>query len=165
MTGATIPETLQDELQADATLTAIVAAANIYTSGSLGGSFINETDTPNAYETIASSGGVKRILPVVVITRSTGPDPVPAESTGFGRAEWFYLGAYDRDDHTDTNAMLERIHAVLHDQWFALADGRSFHVEHIDTPTREQTDDTIATGTDRPASYEMARYLCVTEWA
>ena len=165
MTGATIPETIQDVLQADATLTAIVASANIYTSGSLGGSFINETDTEDAYETIADSGGVQRLKPCVVITRSTGPDPIPEGSTGYGRAEWLNVGAYDRDDYADTQSMLERIHTLLHDTWQALTDGRSFHVEHVDTPTREETDDSIPTGTARQASYEMARYLCVTEWA
>jgi len=149
-------------LEADATLVAILTGG-IYTSRALGAAFINETDTPSAYGALAASGGVVQLRPCCVITPSSGPTSVGA--AGCGRQEWLRIGVYDKQGYVNTEAALDRIHTLLHDTNINLTDGRSYCVEHVDTPYRAATDDTIMTGTSYPASHEAARYVCTTSWA
>lgn len=148
-------------LEADATLMAILTGS-VYTSRSLGTRFINETDTATAYETLAGSGGVKQLKPCCVITPSSGPTPIGA--AGCDRREWLRIGCYERTGYANTEAALDRIHALLHDTYISLDDGRTLHIEHVDTPWRAAEDDTVMTGTGSKASYEAARYAVVTSW-
>lgn len=159
--AATVTQALLATLQADATLAAILTGG-IYTTRANENAPINETDTPSAYEELAASGGLKRLLPCMVISPFSGPNSEGA--TGMGRREWFRLGVYERDGYVNCESALDRVHTLLHGETIALDDGRQIDVELVDTPFRGQVDPTIETGDDRPASYEAARYTCVTAW-
>lgn len=147
-------------LEADATLVAILTGG-VYNSRDLGAAFINETDTPAAFGTLASSGGLVQLKPCAVVSASSGPTPVDV----CGRQEWVKIGVYDKSGYANTEAALDRIHALLNDTTVTLTNGANYEVEHIDTPFRTATDDTVMTGTGKPASYEAARYRCTTTWA
>lgn len=147
-------------LSADATLVAILTGG-VYDSRSLGAAFINETDTSAAYGTLANSGGLVQLKPCCVISPSSGPTTVGV----CGRQEWVRIGVYEASGYANTEAALDRIHTLLNDTSIRLDDGRAYEVEHMDTPFRAATDDTIMTGTGGPASYEAARYRCTTVWA
>lgn len=159
--AATVTQALLAVLQADATLAAIVTGG-IYSIRASDKAPINENDTPNAYAELASSGGVKQLLPCMVLSPSSGPNSEGA--AGCGRREWYRVGAYERSGYVNCEAALERVHVLLHDTAIALDDGRNVDVQLVDTPIRGDIDDTIETGDDRPASYEAARYTCVTAW-
>lgn len=146
-------------LTADATLVATLTGG-IYDTRTLGASFINETDTPSAYETLASSGGLKQLKPCAVISPSSGPTTIDY----CGRQEWVRIGVYEKSGYANTETALDRIHVLLNDTTIVLDDGRSYDVQHVDTPFRCQTDETIMTGSGKPASYEAARYVCTTVW-
>ena len=147
-------------LSADATLVAILTGG-IYDSRSLGASFINETDTPSAYGTLTGSNGLVQLKPCCVISPSSGPTSVGV----CGRQEWLRIGVYEKSGYANTEAALDRIHTLLNDTSIRLDDGRAYEVEHIDTPFRAATDESIMTGSGKPASYEAARYRCTTVWA
>lgn len=159
--AATPGEALYDILDGDATLSATLTGG-VYYVRSDDKAPINEDDTAGAYEEVPGSNGVKRLLPCAVITPSNGPDPV--NETGSDRIEWYRIGVYEREGYANCEAALDRIHTLLHHVWDDLDDGRGVRFEHVGTPFRGQTDDTIETGDDRPASYEAARYACVTSW-
>lgn len=159
--AADIQSAIEAVLEADGTLVAILTGG-VYTSRSLGTRFLNETDTPSAYETLDDSGGLQQLLPCCVITPSTGPTPVGA--AGCSRREWVRIGCYEGEGYVNTEAALDRIHTLLHDTWVTLDSGERIHIEHVDTPWRAAEDDTVMTGTSYPASYEAARYTVVSSW-
>ena len=159
--AATVTQAIMAVLQADSTLAGIVTGG-IYSVRANDKAPINEVDTPSAYAELAASGGLKQLLPCMVVSPSSGPDSVGA--CGTGRREWFRIGVYERTGYANCEAALDRVHTLLHDTEIVLTDNRNINVELVDTPFRGSSDPTIQTGDDRPASYEAARYTCVTCW-
>ena len=150
---------LHDVLAADATLMALLTGG-IYTTRTLGTRFISEAQTPSAYA--AGAGGIVRLKPCCVVTPSGGAMSMGA--AGCGRQEWVRIGVYDAEGYATTEAALDRVRALLHDTNVDLTDGRSYDVQHVDTPYRAAEDDSVVSGTGRAAAYEAARYVCTTVW-
>lgn len=161
--ATTAIETVRATLAADATLVAIATGGVVSMHGS-GRAPINEEDTPDVYVEDADSG-VMVMRPCVVLSVTAEPVIGP---TGIGRQEWLRVSAYDpAGGYANTQAMLVRIHNLLHYQHIALTNGNWIHLEHVDTPYRVDVDETIETGYGgrRGPSMEGARYTMVTGWA
>lgn len=159
--ATTIPAGFLALLAADTAVgvgVAALATGGIVGLHATGAAPITTATAPAAFATDGTSGVVTFTNPTVVIS-TTGDNVVgPANS---GVAEWIRVAVYCLT-YAESQAILARIHTLCHEEHFTLDDGRSVHMEHVDTPWRNQIDDRIQPRATEFVAMEAARYMCTT---
>lgn len=158
---------MRSRLAADGLVSAIFTGG-VYASqaGGAGGGVhpINPKDTPDAYTTDGDSQ-VRLLEPCILLTVQS-ENPVGAG--GCGRQIVVRVEAYQRDGYTSIRDGFARVRQVLHktQSAFAGVDGSvGYYTEYLDTPFQNLTDASLVTGAEkRPACFEAARYMVITEY-
>ncbi len=158
---------VQTRLAADG-LVAAIFTGGVYVphAGGAGGGQhpINPKDTPGAYEAEAGSG-VQYLLPCALVAVES---EVPVGAGGCHRQIILRVEAYQRDGYTSIRDGFARVRQVLHktQSAFTGVDGSvGYYTEFLDAPFQNLTDSTLVTGPNkRPACYEAARFIVITEY-
>ena len=158
---------LRSRLEADG-LVAAIFTGGIYASqaGGAGGGVhpINPTDTPTAY-TVDATSGVRLLDPCILLTVQS-ENPVGAG--GCGRQIIVRVEGYQRDGYSSIRDGFARVRQLLHKTQgtFTGVDASvGYYIEYLDTPFQNLTDASLVTGAEkRPACFEAARYVVITEY-
>jgi hypothetical protein len=125
---------------------------------------INPADTPAAYETEAGSG-VRLLLPCLLVVVES---EAPVGAGGCHRQIILRLEGYQRDGYSSIRDGFARARQTLHKTQgtFTGVDGSvGYYTEFLDAPFQNLTDASLVTGANkRPACYEAARFIVVTEY-
>lgn len=158
---------VRSRLEADGLVSAIFTGGvyAVHAGGAGGGQHpLNPKDTPDAYE-VDPDSGVQLLLPTLLVTVQS---EVPAGAGGCGRMITLRIDGFQRDGYTSIRDGFARMRQLLHKTQgtFTGVDASvGYYIEYLDTPFMNLTDSSVVTGPNkRPACWEGARYLVVTEY-